>query len=161
MGISGQEGLQAANSADFSIAQFRFLVEMLIIHGRNNYRRMSTMVMYIFYKNMVLTLATFFYAIYSAWSAQKFYLEAVSTFFNVIWTFIPIIITTIFDKDVEDETARKLPQIYHLGVRGAYYNIWVTARWFSDAVLESLIILLLLVYRYPRSHPSLNPSSAT
>lgn len=146
VGISGQEGLQAANSADFSIAQFRFLVEMLLIHGRNNYRRMSTMVMYIFYKNMVLTLATFFYAIYSAWSAQKFYLEMVSTFFNVIWTLVPIIITTIFDKDVEDDTARELPQIYHVGVRGLYYNPWVMIRWFWDAIIESLIILLFLVY---------------
>lgn len=105
------------------------------------------MVLYIFYKNMVLTLATFFYAIYSAWSAQKFYLEMTSTFFNVIWTFVPIIVITIFDKDVSDETARALPQIFHLGVRSVYYNPWVMARWFCDSVLESLFILLVLVYR--------------
>ncbi|KAL1507386.1 hypothetical protein AB1Y20_008228 [Prymnesium parvum] len=146
VGISGQEGLQAANSADFSIAQFRFLVEMLLVHGRNNYRRMSTMVLYIFYKNMVLTLATFFYAVYSAWSAQKFYLEMTSTFFNVIWTFVPIIVTTIFDKDVDDETSRALPQMYHLGIRAAYYNPRVMLRWFIEAVVEALIILLVLVY---------------
>lgn len=120
---------------------------MLLVHGRNNYRRMSTMVLYIFYKNMVLTLATFFYAIISAWSAQKFYLEMTSTFFNVIWTFIPIIVTTIFDKDVDDKTSRHLPQIYHLGVRGAYYNGWVMARWFFDAVAEAALILIVLVFR--------------
>mmetsp|Transcript_45694 Transcript_45694/g.120430 ORF Transcript_45694/g.120430 Transcript_45694/m.120430 type:complete len:1169 (-) Transcript_45694:945-4451(-) len=146
VGISGQEGLQAANSADFSIAQFRYLVEMLLVHGRNNYRRMSTMVMYIFYKNMVLTNATFFFAIYSAWSGPKFYLEMVSTFFNVIWTLVPIVVTTIFDKDVDDDTARMLPQIYHLGVRGVYFNPWVMARWFFDTVFEGLMILVLLYY---------------
>ena len=30
VGISGQEGLQAANSADYAVAQFRFLRELLI-----------------------------------------------------------------------------------------------------------------------------------
>ena len=34
VGISGREGLQAANSADFSIAQFRFLKTLLFVHGR-------------------------------------------------------------------------------------------------------------------------------
>ena len=41
VGISGQEGLQAANSSDFSIAQFRYLLELLLVHGRNAYRRIS------------------------------------------------------------------------------------------------------------------------
>merc|ERR1719502_1104927 len=39
VGISGQEGMQAANSADFSIAQFRFLSDLLFVQGRNMYRR--------------------------------------------------------------------------------------------------------------------------
>jgi len=54
VGISGQEGMQAANSADFSFAQFRFLLPLLLQHGRNHYRRMATLVIYIFYKNIVL-----------------------------------------------------------------------------------------------------------
>jgi len=144
VGISGQEGLQAANSADFAIAQFRFLKEMLLVHGRNNYRRMATMVMYIVYKNMVLTFSTFWFSIYCAWSSQKFYNEALSTAFNVIWTGVPILIISIFDKDVEDSTARRLPQIYHVGVRCLYYNPWVILRWFSDTLLESFWILIVV-----------------
>ena len=31
MGISGQEGMQAANSADFAISQFRFLRDLLLV----------------------------------------------------------------------------------------------------------------------------------
>lgn len=33
VGISGLEGLQAARSADFAIAQFRFLRKLLLVHG--------------------------------------------------------------------------------------------------------------------------------
>lgn len=36
-----QKPKQAVNSADFAIAQFRFLRRLLLIHGRWDYRRMS------------------------------------------------------------------------------------------------------------------------
>ncbi|CAN0032027.1 unnamed protein product, partial [Hapterophycus canaliculatus] len=34
VGISGQEGLQAVNASDYSLAQFRFLQKLLLCHGR-------------------------------------------------------------------------------------------------------------------------------
>lgn len=39
IGISGKEGLQAARVADYSIAQFRFLQRLLLVHGRYEYVR--------------------------------------------------------------------------------------------------------------------------
>jgi len=34
IGITGKEGLAAARSSDYSIAQFRFLLKLLLVHGR-------------------------------------------------------------------------------------------------------------------------------
>ena len=34
VGINGEEGAQASRTADFAIAQFRFLVPLLLFHGR-------------------------------------------------------------------------------------------------------------------------------
>lgn len=39
IGITGKEGLQAARTSDYSIAQFRFLAKLLLVHGRWNYIR--------------------------------------------------------------------------------------------------------------------------
>ena len=44
VGISGQEGLQAVMAADFALAQFRFLSDLLLIHGRWSYKRISKVV---------------------------------------------------------------------------------------------------------------------
>ena len=44
VGIRGEEGLQAVNSADYAIAQFRFLSQLTLKHGRYNYIRMSNLV---------------------------------------------------------------------------------------------------------------------
>lgn len=50
VGISGREGLQAANASDYSIAQFRFLKRLLLVHGHWSYTRMCKVVLYSFYK---------------------------------------------------------------------------------------------------------------
>ena len=40
VGISGQEGMQAVMASDFAIAQFRFLTDLLLVHGRWSYMRL-------------------------------------------------------------------------------------------------------------------------
>ena len=138
VGISGQEGMQAANAADFSFGQFRFLTELLFVWGRNAYRRMSTMIFYLFYKCIFLVLITYWYLYVSAASGQRIYLEAGLQFFNLVWTALPIVICTIYDRDISDDLARKVPQLYHLGVRGYYFNVGKVAWWLSMCVFESL-----------------------
>lgn len=39
VGISGLEGMQAVMASDFAIAQFRFLTDLLLVHGRWSYLR--------------------------------------------------------------------------------------------------------------------------
>lgn len=41
IGISGLEGMQAVMASDFAIAQFRFLTDLLLVHGRWSYLRIS------------------------------------------------------------------------------------------------------------------------
>lgn len=59
VGISGMEGLQAARSADVSIAQFRYLRKLLLVHGAWSYQRISKTILYSFYKNITLYLTQF------------------------------------------------------------------------------------------------------
>ncbi len=53
IGITGKEGLQAARSSDYSIAQFRFLTKLLLVHGRWNYIRTCKYTVGTFWKEMV------------------------------------------------------------------------------------------------------------
>jgi len=50
IGITGKEGLQAARVSDYSIAQFRFLLKLLLVHGRWNYVRTCKYVLGTFWK---------------------------------------------------------------------------------------------------------------
>jgi phospholipid-translocating ATPase len=53
IGITGKEGLQAARTSDYSIAQFRFLLKLLLVHGRWNYIRTCKYTVGTFWKEMV------------------------------------------------------------------------------------------------------------
>lgn len=39
IGISGLEGQQAARASDYAIGQFKFLRTLILVHGRESYRR--------------------------------------------------------------------------------------------------------------------------
>jgi len=68
IGISGLEGMQAARSADFSIAQFSYLIPLLFIHGREAYRRNSFVIIYSFYKSVLFVMPQFWFGLFSVFS---------------------------------------------------------------------------------------------
>ena len=57
-------------SADFAVAQFRFLEPLLLVHGRWSYLRIARMVSYFFYKNLLFGLTIFFYNALCFFSGQ-------------------------------------------------------------------------------------------
>ena len=73
VGISGVEGLQAACASDYSIAQFKYLRKLLLVHGAWNYSRMCKLILYSFYKNICLYVIELWFAIYSGKSKELFY----------------------------------------------------------------------------------------
>jgi P-type E1-E2 ATPase len=50
IGIFGKEGRNAAISADFAFARFKFLKRALLVHGYLYYTRATNLVLYFFYK---------------------------------------------------------------------------------------------------------------
>jgi phospholipid-translocating ATPase len=67
VGLAGAEGLQAAMSSDYVIYQFRFLVKLLLVHGRWSYVRCANMVLNFFYKSFVWVIAQFWFQIYNGY----------------------------------------------------------------------------------------------
>jgi phospholipid-transporting ATPase len=143
VGISGQEGMQAVNSSDYAIAQFRFLERLLLVHGRWNYRRMAQLVLYIFYKNILVTAAQYWYTLLCGFSGQKFFLETGVQIYNISLTAVPIIALSILDQDVSDSMATKFPRLYATGPRNTDLNRPLFFFWIIGAIFESLVVTLV------------------
>lgn len=73
IGIQGLEGTQAVRAADYAISQFSFLQHLVLNHGRNGYVRVSKMICYYFYKNVVLVFTEIYFATNNGFSGQNFF----------------------------------------------------------------------------------------
>ncbi|GMH82158.1 hypothetical protein TrVE_jg12998 [Triparma verrucosa] len=147
IGISGLEGQQAVNSSDFSIAQFRFLTDLLLVHGRWNYVRMAKTCMYSFYKNSVLVFSIFFFQFFNHWSGRPLYDEWVIGMFNFILGW-PILLIGIFDRDISREFAKLHPRTYLVGRENQDLSRRVIFRWASLGILHAAIIYFATYWCY-------------
>eukprot|EP01133_Synstelium_polycarpum_P011475 gene11475-13378_t len=140
VGISGNEGMQAVMASDYSIAQFRFLYKLLVVHGRWDYKRNSRLMLYCFYKNMVFAMTQFWFGVYNAFSAQTIFDSFSISVFNVIFTGLPILIYAIMDQDVSPSSSMKYPQLYKSGQKDSEFNLKILWIWLSEAWVHSVVI---------------------
>lgn len=144
IGISGNEGLQAANSADYSIAQFRFLVRLLLVHGSWSMTRLCKLILYSFYKNIALYVIELWFAILSAWSGQTIFERWTIGLYNVLFTMAPPLAIGIFDRQCTSDTMIKYPKLYqqhHLNFNTRIFWLWV-----CGAIFHSLSLFWLTYF---------------
>ncbi|NXT53522.1 AT8B2 ATPase, partial [Pluvianellus socialis] len=148
VGISGQEGMQAVLSSDFSFAQFRYLQRLLLVHGRWSYIRMCKFLKYFFYKNFAFTLVHFWYGFFSGFSAQAspastVYDEWFITLYNLVYTSLPVLGMSLFDQDVDDRWSILFPQLYVPGQQNLYFNKIVFVKCMLQGIYSSLILFFI------------------
>ena len=112
VGISGREGRAAVLASDYSVGQFRFLANLLLVHGRWSAKRNREVVLYAFYKNFVYAMANVWFGCVSAMSAQPVFTTAAIATFNVLWTSLPTVAFACFDQDVSPATSLAHPELY-------------------------------------------------
>lgn len=140
VGISGVEGLQAACASDYSIAQFRFLLRLLLVHGAWNYTRMCKLILYSFYKNICLYVIELWFAIYSGWSGQILFERWSIGLYNVFFTALPPLAMGLFDKACSADIMLKHPGLYKPSQNGELFNVKVFWIWVLNGMLHSAIL---------------------
>ncbi|XP_072920842.1 phospholipid-transporting ATPase IA isoform X3 [Hemitrygon akajei] len=128
VGISGNEGLQAANSSDYSIAQFKYLKNLLLVHGAWNYNRVAKCILYCFYKNIVLYIIEIWFAFVNGFSGQILFERWCIGLYNVIFTALPPLTLGIFERTCRKENMLKYPELYKTSQNALNFNtkvFWV------------------------------------
>ncbi|KJR88558.1 phospholipid-translocating ATPase [Sporothrix schenckii 1099-18] len=148
IGISGREGLQAARISDYSIAQFRFLQRLLLVHGRWNYARTGKYILGTFWKEMVFYLVQALYQRYNGYTGTSLYESTSLTVFNTLFTSLPVILFGIFEKDLRADTLLAVPELYTYGQRNLGFCFRKYVGWTVTGVLEALLIFYILYAVY-------------
>ncbi|KDO23166.1 hypothetical protein SPRG_09974 [Saprolegnia parasitica CBS 223.65] len=144
VGIFGVEGLQAVRSADFGLAQFRFLTTLLLLHGRWNCRRVTLLILLTFYKNTLLVATFFLYSFLTGFSGQTPFDSYLLVGWNVLYTCLPLFVIGIFDKDLSGPTLLLHPRIYLDEPDGSRLSLKTLLLWMVSAVLEASANVVLI-----------------
>ncbi|KAK2406442.1 putative phospholipid-transporting ATPase 4 [Trifolium repens] len=145
VGISGVEGMQAVMASDFSIAQFRFLERLLVVHGHWCYKRIAQMICYFFYKNIAFGLTIFYFEAFTGFSGQSVYDDWYMILFNVVLTSLPVISLGVFEQDVPSDVCLQFPALYQQGPRNLFFDWYRILGWMANGLYSSIIIFFLTV----------------
>jgi len=148
VGISGEEGLQAVNSSDYAIAQFRYLKRLLFVHGHWSYYRNSSMILNFFYKNIIGIGVLFWFMIYCGWSTTYVFAYVYLLFWNVFWTVAPVIAIGLFDRNIDADVLMALPELYRYGREQKYFGIRMFIYYMLEGWYQSAVIYFFIHFTY-------------
>ncbi|KAF3552269.1 hypothetical protein DY000_02010570 [Brassica cretica] len=143
VGISGVEGMQAVMASDFSIAQFRFLERLLVVHGHWCYKRIAQMICYFFYKNIAFGLTLFYFEAFTGFSGQSIFNDSYLLLFNVVLTSLPVISLGVFEQDVPSDVCLEFPALYQQGPKNLFFDWYRILGWMGNGVYASIVIFSL------------------
>jgi len=148
VGIAGEEGLQAVNSSDYAIAQFRFLKRLILVHGHWSYYRNSMMILNFFYKEIINIGYLFFFQIYCAWSTTQALDYIYLLFWNAFWTVAAVIGVGIFDRNIDDRVLMEVPELYRRSRESKYFGMYPFVIYMIDGVYQAAVFLFFMAYTY-------------
>uniref|UniRef100_A0A8C6PYJ7 Phospholipid-transporting ATPase n=1 Tax=Nothobranchius furzeri TaxID=105023 RepID=A0A8C6PYJ7_NOTFU len=140
VGISGNEGMQATNSSDYSIAQFCYLEKLLLVHGAWSYNRVTKCILYCFYKNVVLYIIELWFAFVNGFSGQILFERWCIGLYNVIFTALPPFTLGIFDRPCSQQNMLRFPQLYRITQNAEGFNTRVFWGHCINALIHSVIL---------------------
>lgn len=146
IGIAGREGLQAARSSDYSIGQFRFLLKLLLVHGRWNYVRTSKYVLATFYKEFLFYLTQAIFQRNTMFTGTSLYESWSLSMFNTLFTTLPVLCLGIFEQDLSPTTLIAVPELYTMGQNNERFGLLLFLGWIVIAALESVGVSFLVFY---------------
>eukprot|EP00538_Stauroneis_constricta_P006052 CAMPEP_0119547482 /NCGR_PEP_ID=MMETSP1352-20130426/1593_1 /TAXON_ID=265584 /ORGANISM="Stauroneis constricta, Strain CCMP1120" /LENGTH=1822 /DNA_ID=CAMNT_0007592425 /DNA_START=311 /DNA_END=5779 /DNA_ORIENTATION=+ len=128
IGISGKEGKQAVNASDFAIAQFRFLEDLVLVHGRWNFFRLSTVVMFSFYKNAIMAGCLIVFNAETVYSGTPLFDDWVIAMLNFV-AGLPIMVYGVFDRCLDKDYVKRNPEVYEPSRKNELMTVRVMLRW--------------------------------
>lgn len=146
IGIAGKEGFQAARSSDYSIAQFRFLTKLLLVHGRWNYVRTCKYILGTLWKEVVFFLTQALFQRWNGFTGTSLYEPWTLAQFNTLFTSLPVMVIGIFEKDLVASTLLAVPELYRtIGQTSGGFNMGIYLGWTAMAMAESMIVFFSML----------------
>ncbi|RUS73851.1 hypothetical protein EGW08_018395 [Elysia chlorotica] len=140
IGIVGKEGKQASLAADFSILQFSHIGRLMLVHGRNSYKRSAALSQFVIHRGLIITTM-------QAVFCSVFYFVSIALFpgfltvgYATVYTMYPVF-SLVLDKDVSADIALTYPELYKDLTKGRSLSFKTFFLWVLISIYQGGIIM--------------------
>jgi len=130
------------------MAQFRFLLKFLLVHGRWNYIRTCKYTVGTFWKELLFYLTQALFQRWNGYSGSSFYEPWSLSMFNTLFTSLPVIFMGVFEKDLAASTLLAVPELYQKGQRNGGFNFQIYLGWMFVATCQAMITFFMMYALY-------------
>ncbi|XP_041723398.1 LOW QUALITY PROTEIN: probable phospholipid-transporting ATPase IIB [Coregonus clupeaformis] len=146
IGIEGKEGKQASLAADFSITQFKHIGRLLVVHGRNSYKRSAALGQFVMHRGMIISTMQAVFSSIFYFASVPLYQGFLMVGYSTIYTMFPVF-SLVLDQDVKPEMALLYPELYKDLTKGRSLSfktffIWVLISIYQGGILMYGALLL-------------------
>ncbi|KAK0139426.1 putative phospholipid-transporting ATPase IIB [Merluccius polli] len=139
IGIEGKEGKQASLAADFSITQFKHIGRLLMVHGRNSYKRSAALGQFVMHRGMLISAMQAVFSSIFYFASVPLYQGFLMVGYATIYTMFPVF-SLVLDQDVKPEMALLYPELYKDLTKGRSLSfktflIWVLISIYQGGIL--------------------------
>ncbi|EGR32551.1 phospholipid-translocating p-type flippase family protein, putative [Ichthyophthirius multifiliis] len=144
VGIVGKEGKQAALASDFSILEFRYLKCLLLWHGRNSYKKATTLSLFVIHRGLIISIIQMIFSSIFYFVAIPIYNGMLMLGYATFYTSLPVF-CLIFDEDISQEMAFQYPQLYTTLQKNRKMNTKTSILWIWISIYQGSAIMFLAV----------------
>ncbi|OAG29572.1 phospholipid-translocating ATPase [Nematocida displodere] len=149
IGIVGKEGRQAALAADFSINEFKAVVDLILWHGRNAYKNTAKLAQFIIHRGLTLGVAQGVFSSLFNFCPISIYQGKISIGYVTFYTFLPVF-SIVLSKDTTKKIARKFPELYIDIANGSVLNTGTFSTWMFFACFQGIVIMVLTLFFFEK-----------
>ncbi|ORY65725.1 hypothetical protein LY90DRAFT_641144 [Neocallimastix californiae] len=144
----GREGAQAVRASDYAFLEFRFLKPLLCVHGRYTFLQITKLILYSFYKNIVLSLILFSYGFVSLWSGNTLLENFFLLSYNLFYTCFIILVLACYERDIGIKAIYDNPELYKQVKDGIYWSNAKRYGWILSSIWHGLVIVFIMIFMF-------------
>uniref|UniRef100_A0A8C5R3D3 Phospholipid-transporting ATPase n=1 Tax=Leptobrachium leishanense TaxID=445787 RepID=A0A8C5R3D3_9ANUR len=140
VGVEGKEGKQASLAADFSVTQFKHLGRLLMVHGRNSYKRSAALSQFVIHRSLCISTMQAVFSSVFYFASVPLYQGFLIIGYSTIYTMFPVF-SLVLDKDVKSEVAMLYPELYKDLLKGRPLSYKTFLIWVLISIYQGSIIM--------------------
>ena len=106
--FSGKEGKQASLAADWSLTQFSHVARLLLVHGRNSYKRSASLSQFVIHRGLIITTMQAIFSAVFYFSSVSLYQGFLMVGYATVYTMFPVFSLVNINLDLRNCDLRKI-----------------------------------------------------